>query len=343
MRRRRFIMSAVLSAVLLGACAAPAGPSAPATGQSGSFPITVEHAFGSTTVPAPPQRIVTAGFTEQDIVMALGATPVGVTEWYGDQPFATWPWARDELGDAKPEVLRTTDGGPQLERIAALRPDLIVAVNADLDKATYDKLAAIAPTIAQPAGAGKVFAPWDVQTVQVGKAMGKAAEATALVADIKARFAAAAKAHPQFAGVPAIFLQAPFYDGKAIAYQNGLSTAFLTDLGFVVPKELSSFAPEGDSTQAHIPMENLGTLNAGKVLIWATENPQARTELEAQPLYRDLTPVKQGNLVFTDGDLAGAIYFTTPLSLPFVLERLVPLLEKAVAGNPETLPPPAGP
>lgn len=300
----------------------------------------MEHAFGSTVVPATPSRVVTAGFTEQDIVLALGVKPVGVTEWYGDQPFATWPWARDELGDAKPEVLRVTDGGPQLERIAALRPDLIIAVNADLDRPTYEKLAAIAPTIAQPAGAGKVFAPWDALTVQVGKALGKEREAVALVADIKGKFAEAARTHPQFAGQPAIFLQAPFYDGRAIAYQSGLSTAFLTDLGFVVPPEVGTFAPPGDSTQAFIPLEKLGTLNAGKVLIWATETPQARTDMEAQPLYRALRPVKQGNLVFTDGELAGAIYFTTPLSLPLVLDRLVPLLEKAVAGDPETTPRP---
>jgi hypothetical protein len=60
----------------------------------------------------------------------------------------------------------------------------------------------------------------------------------------------------------------------------------------------------------------------------------ARTALKAQPLYRALTPVRGGNLVFTDDVLAGAIYFTTPPSLPYVLEHLVPLLDKAVAAAP---------
>ncbi|MFC4945516.1 ABC transporter substrate-binding protein [Pseudonocardia sp. GCM10023141] len=336
-------VAAVLGVFLLvvaacGAPTAPAAPPVPAPG-AGTFPVTVAHAYGSTTVPVAPRRIVVAGYTEQDIVMALGSTPVGVTEWFGEQPFATWPWAQDELGSAKPEVLHSTEAGPQFERIAALHPDLIVAVNAGLDKVQYDKLAAIAPTVAQPAGAANTFAPWDVQTVQVGRAMGKEREATDLVAGIKAKFAAAAAAHPRFGGVPVIFLQAPFYEGKAIAYQNGLSTAFLTDLGFVVPPDLARFAPADDTTQAYIPLENLGTLNAGKVLIWATENAAARTELEAQPLYRQLTPVKQGNLVFTEPELAGAIYFTTPLSLPFVLDRLLPKLDQALKGDPATVPP----
>ena len=44
------------------------------------------------------------------------------------------------------------------------------------------------------------------------------------------------------------------------------------------------------------------------------------------------------NLYYPDGTLAGAIYFTSPLSLPYVLDELVPLLAEAVAGNPSTIP-----
>ncbi|MHA6626002.1 ABC transporter substrate-binding protein [Pseudonocardia sichuanensis] len=342
MRRSHIVLAVLLSAAtLMGACAAPSAPADPPppgpAPAAAAFPVTVDHAFGSTTVPAPPQRIVTAGYTEQDIVLALGATPVGVTEWYGDQPHATWPWAQDELGGATPEVLENIDG-PQFERIAALEPDLIVAVNAGLDQADYETLSAIAPTVAQPAGELAVFAPWDELTLQVGRAMGREQQARELVDGIKADFDAAAAAHPEFAGVPAIFLQAPFYEGRAIAYQDGLSTAFLTDLGFVVPAELAAFAPEDGSAQAYIPMEQLGVLNAGEVLVWATEDDQARAQMEAEPIYRGLTPVREGNLVFTDGVLAGAIYFATPLSLPYVLEHLVPLLENAVAGDPSTVP-----
>jgi iron complex transport system substrate-binding protein len=37
--------------------------------------------------------------------------------------------------------------------------------------------------------------------------------------------------------------------------------------------------------------------------------------------------------VFTDGITAGAIYFTSPLSLPFVLEQLVPAMASTIAGE----------
>ena len=52
------------------------------------------HKYGDTIVPAEPQRVVVVGFTEQDILLALGVAPIATTEWYGDQPYAVWPWPR---------------------------------------------------------------------------------------------------------------------------------------------------------------------------------------------------------------------------------------------------------
>ena len=37
--------------------------------------------------------------------------------------------------------------------------------------------------------------------------------------------------------------------------------------------------------------------------------------------------------MFTDGTLAGAIYFMTPTSLLYTLDRLVPQLQNALAGK----------
>jgi hypothetical protein len=71
--------------------------------------------------------------------------------------------------------------------------------------------------------------------------------------------------------------------------------------------------------------------------VWGTETPADRGALEELSVYRSLRAVQNGNLVFTDGVLAGAIYFTSLLSLPYVLDELVPLLERAVTGDPSTL------
>src|SRR5690348_11981362 len=108
--------------------------------------VTVTHAFGTTFVPAPPKRVVSAGFTEQDDLLALGVVPIATTEWFGDEPFAVWPWAQAKLGGARPTVLSIYDG-IQVDQIAALKPDLIVATNAGVNDDTYQQLSAIAPTI----------------------------------------------------------------------------------------------------------------------------------------------------------------------------------------------------
>src|SRR5512135_3689664 len=67
--------------------------------------VTVEHQFGETKIAAPPKRVVSAGFTEQDDLLAVGVVPIAVTNWWGDQPFAVWPWAQPKLGPARPAVL----------------------------------------------------------------------------------------------------------------------------------------------------------------------------------------------------------------------------------------------
>lgn len=332
---RRLLLAGSLVALAGGLTGCNSSATTASTGDPSAtdgavFPVTVTHKYGETTVPAEPIRVVVVGYTEQDILLALGVAPVATTEWYGNQPYAVWPWATPKLGEAKPEVIDASDKLP-LEQIAALTPDLIIGTNAGLTQDVYDSLTKIAPTIAN---SGKYdsdwFEPWPIQTVMVGKALGKEAAAQRLVDDLRRRFADAAAAHPQFAGVPAIFLQAPYYEGNAIAYQDGLSTDFLTDLGFVIPKELSAYEREGE--QAFIPVEKLDVLNAGDVLIWATEDDAAKAKLAENKLFGQLAAVKAGRSLYTGGELAGAIYFSTVLSLPYVLDTLVPQLERVLPG-----------
>ena len=48
---------------------------------------------------------MTVGLTDQDPVLALGVTPVGTTEWFGEEPGAIFPWARDYVEGETPEVV----------------------------------------------------------------------------------------------------------------------------------------------------------------------------------------------------------------------------------------------
>ena len=151
---------------------APTATASDVAAQEGTFPAKATHRFGTTTVEKRPERIVIVGLTEQDAVLALGYKPIATTEWYGDRPGAIWPWARSAMGATNPKVLEATDGIP-IEKVAALRPDLILGTNSGMTKKDYDKLSRFAPTIAGVKGGTDYFSPWDQQTELIAQALGK--------------------------------------------------------------------------------------------------------------------------------------------------------------------------
>src|SRR4051812_46287304 len=121
---------AAAALALVAACgddaASSSGSAAP--GSAGSFPVSIEHKFGTTKIEKTPQRVVVVGLTEQDALLALGVVPVATTKWFGENPGEIWPWAKAKLGPAAlPQVLTNTDG-IQFEKVAALKPDLIVGL-----------------------------------------------------------------------------------------------------------------------------------------------------------------------------------------------------------------------
>ncbi|KQQ01580.1 MULTISPECIES: ABC transporter substrate-binding protein [unclassified Rathayibacter] len=323
-----------LSVAALSGCSAAATASAEnpdyTTEPSDSFPVTLEHQYGETVIPAEPQRVVVVGLTEQDILLELGVTPIATTEWYGEQPYAVWPWATDLLGDAEPTVLDQTDG-PEYEKIASLEPDLIVGTNAGMTEEMYDKLTEIAPTVTSVEGSGLYFSSWQDQTRQVATAVGRSAEGEALIAGVEDAYAEAAAAHPEFAGLTATFSQGGPWDGNLWVYPDGLNTDFLTDLGFTITPGLEEYVPE-EGGQAQISPENVGLIDAD-VVVFATESAESVDELLGFGTTSSLGAVTGGHAVFTDPELAGAIYFLTPLSQKYVLDQLTPRLVDAVAGE----------
>ncbi|MCS5720142.1 iron-siderophore ABC transporter substrate-binding protein [Herbiconiux sp. CPCC 205763] len=333
------ILAAVAALALTGAalagCASSSSKASTAnpdytTGPSDTFPVTVEHQFGETIVPAEPQRIVVVGLTEQDILLELGVTPIATTEWYGEQPHAVWPWAQELLGDAEPTVLDQTDG-LEYEKIAALKPDLIVGTNAGLDEEAYDKLADIAPTVTSIAGSEQYFSSWQEQTRQVAAAVGRSAEGEELIQGVEDAYTEAAAAHPEFAGLTASFSQGLPYDGTLWVYPDGVNTDFLTELGFTMTPGLEQYAAEAGQ-QAQLSPENVDLIDAD-VIVFATESADGPKELQEFGTLGSLDAVVNNRAVYTDPELSGAIYFLTPLSQKYVIDNLVPRLVDAVNGQ----------
>jgi iron complex transport system substrate-binding protein len=290
------------------------------SGGGGGEPVTVTHAFGETTVPAPPKRVVSAGYTGHDDLLAVGVVPIAVTNWFGDQPFAVWPWAQPKLGNAKPVVLNLDNGIP-VQQIAGLKPDLIVATDAGVDADTYQKLSAIAPTVPQSDG-DAFFEPWKVQATAIGQAVFQSDQMKSLIGGIDQRFTGLAEKNPQFKGKKVLLLQGRLYQDNVIA-TTGWRTEFLTQMGLVVADSVNQFAV--DPQRAFVPRDQIkSVLGAADLLIWTTDSEDDHAALLADPDVAVLSP----RSVFTTKDQAAAIAFASPLSYPLVADQLPPLMTK---------------
>lgn len=332
-RTTPFTLAILLTLALLAACAAPpTAPAAPAA-QSASiatFPVTLKHKFGEVTIPSAPKRVLALGYSEVDPILALGVTPIAVRDWFGGQPYAVWPWSQPALGDAKPEVLRMPFGEINFEKLAALQPDLIVATHSGITAEEYEKLAQIAPTLAQTGDVPDFGMPWQAQTRLIGQALGKAKEADALVAEVEAAIAAARKDYPQLEGKTVAWASPASETGRFWAV--GPTTPpmrFLASLGLRYPDELAGVVGDKDSEQ--ISTERLDLLDAD-VLIFYASTPEAMAAVEQNAIFKTLKAVKDGRVIFFVGNdpIYGALSYSTAPSLRFAVEQLTPRLVAAV-------------
>lgn len=304
----------------------------PSAAGAAAFPVSIEHMYGSTEIPVEPARVITVGYTDQDAVLALDLTPVAVRDWFGEQPSAVWPWAQDKLGDATPEILPASE--LNFEQIAALQPDLIIGVSSGMTEDEYAILAEIAPTIVQPAEYVAFGTPWQEQTRIIGRALGRVDHAEQLVAEVESQFETVRKQHASFDEMTAVIGLSQ--DGAYYAYgPEDVRGRFLTALGFEAPAEIAELA--GDQFFANVSAERLDLFDAD-VAVWLVPSQAEREALETDPVYQQLDVATEGRDIFLElnDPLAGAISFSTVLSLPYLLDEFTPMLEAAADGDPKT-------
>ncbi|WP_232681245.1 iron-siderophore ABC transporter substrate-binding protein [Nocardioides sp. R-C-SC26] len=303
------------------------------TGQTSSQSATgetrIDHTYGSTVVPSKPQRVVSVGDTDQDAILALGVVPVGIRDYFGDQPYAVWPWARDRLGDAAPTVFDASDG-LRIEEVAALKPDLIIGTYSAMSQREYDLLSQIAPTVAQSADYPDYGQPWDEITLTIGRALGRESLARDLVAGVRSTFAGLRRAHPEFAGRTAVV--GSVSGAEYVAYTSTDSAArFLASLGFENDPAIDTLAKDAGVTGVvSVSGERLDLFDRD-IALWYETRDEAATLLESK-VYTGLDVHREGRDVFLGYEpLGGALAFSTVLSLPYAAEKIVPMLAEALA------------
>lgn len=270
------------------------------------------------------------GYTDDQAILALGIKPVGMVDQYpnpaGKSPDINtqWPWVKDKWGDTRPEVIMNNgDSGPNYEKIASLRPDLIIAVYSEIDRAAYDKLSKIAPTVGRTKGEKEPFsAPWQDNAVHIAKALGKEKEGTQLVEGIQGKLDAAKKAHPEFANQTAVALSW-YKDSVGPFTSTDVRGRLVTGTGFKYQTKIDEIA-DGKFFTTLSP-ERIDLVDVDRIFVI---NDKADTEaLKKFKLFANLPAVKNGKVSYlldSEGPAVGAAMSQgTLLSLPYAIDELV--------------------
>lgn len=259
-----------------------------------AFPITLAHAHGETVIASEPRRIVTWGWGNEDALLALGVAPVGMPfQAYGGGEDGIQPWndaALSALG-ATPTILDNA-GEPPYEQIAALQPDLILAVFSGLTAEQYALLSQIAPTVAYAGDAWST--PWQELARTIGQAVGKADAAAALVAETESWLAESFAAHPVLAEVS--FASANDYDGAMAVYAPlDARMKFLTDLGLRLDPSVVALAPEDGRFYYPLSYELFDQLQAD-IFVTYFDDQAGLDAFLATPQGQSYPPIQRGGL-----------------------------------------------
>lgn len=285
-----------------------------------AFPVTIKHVFGATTVAKPPERIVTWGLSSQDALIALGKVPVGMPTFRSEGfDHDILPWTAEgiaALGGAEPFIFDNATDIP-VEQIAALKPDLILAVHSGISAEDYGRLSQIAPVIAYPGEAWTTT--WqDVITI-TGRAIGKPAEGEALVADLKQFVLDQAAARPQMAGKSFVTL-IDYNNEIGIHSAADTRASFLASAGMVIAEKVDG-AGEGELYWYPLSYELFDTIPAD-ILIGYFHTPALADEFFSRPFVKAAPQVARGAYVkMDDRALNMAMISMSALSLRWGVPR----------------------
>jgi iron complex transport system substrate-binding protein len=306
----RFLSSALVALVLLSACgsqaaapvaqptaapvepiAAPVEPtSAPAEPTTApevtEAPVeastrTIVHAMGETEVPANPVRVVTLDMGELDAALLVGIKPVGSVTALSDGVFPSY------MGDATEGIeLVGTIQEPNLEKIAALKPDLILS-NKLRNEAIYEHLSAIAPTVYSE----RLGDAWLDNFKLYTDALGKKAEGEQLVAEYEQRLANLSSMLGEGTSMPSVSMIRFMQGGQVRMYHVGSYIGTILQAGGFPRPESQQLT---DQVWTEVNKEILDTVDADIIFYGVYGNPEESLEAEylQDPLWQQLSAVK---------------------------------------------------
>ncbi|MFG6446260.1 iron-siderophore ABC transporter substrate-binding protein [Microbacterium sp. P07] len=340
MRPRRLTAVAALAAaaaLVLAGCStgasAPAGESTADTATEG-YPITIEHALGTTVIESKPERVATVQWANHEVPLALGVVPVGMAaaNFGDDDGNGMLPWVEEkleELGGEAPVLFDETDG-IDFEAVANTDPDVILASYSGLTQEDYDTLSEIAPVVAYPEAAWSTS--WRDMIKFNAEGMGMGAEGDDLVAEIEGEIESAVADHPQLEGKSAMFLtHIDPTDLSEVSFYtpNDTRAAFFADLGLTTPGSIEEATGDSGEFSGTLSAEQADALSDVDIIVTYAD-AETLAAIKASPLLSRVPAIANDAIVALDGTgPLGTAANPTPLSISFVLDDYVDLLAEA--------------
>lgn len=329
---------AVLSIPLM-ACSsggAETADEAASAADAGEFPVTIEHAYGTTVVESQPERVATIAWGNHEVPLALGIVPVGMSKatWGDDDDDGVLPWVEDRLEelDAETPVLFDETDGIDFEAVAATDPDVILAAYSGLTEDEYATLSKIAPVVAYPDVA------WGASVQEMitlnSQALGLEPEGEDLIATLDDTVQTALDAHPEMRDTRFLFTYLDPADLSKIGYYTSHDTraSFLSNLGLPQPGLVEKESAKTDAFYSELSAEQVDQLSDVDVFVtYGDPAGDLIKRLQADPLLSQIPAVAGGHIaILPDATPLAASANPSPLSIQWGIERYFDTLAAAI-------------
>ncbi len=241
----------------------------------------IEHVLGTTQITGTPKKIVTLYQGATDTLLEFGVKPIGVVESWAEQPI--YEYLKSDLEGVTIVGLETQ---PNLEEIAALKPDLIIATQVRHEE-IYEQLSQIAPTVVNTT-------LYDIHetTSLIGQSIGQEDQAEKLIADWESRVADFKEKIATNENYPFSVAVTNYRADHARVYVQGFAGSILTELGFKEPKNLQG--QKLDIVKLN-DKESISQMDADVIFQFMEDDAAVKNtykEWSEHPLYLNLDAVK---------------------------------------------------
>ncbi len=277
-----------ITAILAGCGNTSTANQTVATTTNNANVITIQDTIGTTTLPAPAQKVVALEWSFADDLLALGVTPIGIAD--DDKPEAMTKLAGKAF-DYMPLGKRET---PDLEKITEASPDLIIA-DSDRHTKIKEQLDQIAPTIVLNSRKGSYAESIDDFKV-IAKAVGKEKEADARVKQHD-QIMADLKKQVEAMGSKKVLIGVARKDGFDVHTSDSYAGQVMTEMGF------QNAISNTDEPYVELSLETLTTLDPDIIFI-ATDDSEAITnKWKETPVWKNLKAAKNNQVFMVDRDI----------------------------------------